>query len=132
VRSLILFLVGLAIGAICTVIAVNALHRGTAYPNAVMAMMGQQMKALDQSVKASRCASTDLTPRLQTLRFVANDLEPAFSEMQDKAQFARYSSDLRAAADQALMAPPANCKAAVAAINNLDKACDSCHRDYKN
>ena len=131
-RSLILFLVGLAVGAICTVIAVNAMNRGTAYPNAVMAMMGQQMKALDRSVKASRCASTDLTPRLQTLRFIANDLEPAFPEMQDEAQFGRYSSELRAAADQALMAPPASCKAAVAVINHLDKACDSCHRDYKN
>jgi hypothetical protein len=127
-----LFLVGLAVGAICTVIAVNAMYRGTSYPSAVMAMLGQQMKALDQSVKASRCASTDLTPRLQTLRFIANDLEPAFVDMQDEAQFGRYSSDLRAAADQALMAPPSNCKAAAAAISNLDKACDSCHRDYKN
>lgn len=131
-RSLILFLIGLAVGAICTVIAINAMHRGTAYPNAVMAMMGQQMKALDKSLKASRCASTDLTPQLQTLRFVANDIEPAFVDMQEEAQFARYSSDLRAAADQALMTPPANCKAAAAAISNLDKACDSCHRDYRN
>jgi cytochrome c556 len=130
-RSLVLLLVGLAVGAICALIAINALQRGTAYPNAVMAMMGQQMKAMDASVKQSRCASTDLTPRLQTLRFVANDIEPAFEDMKDEAQFGRYSSDLRAAADAALMAPPASCKAAAAVISNLGKACDSCHRDYK-
>jgi cytochrome c556 len=128
---LVLLLVGLAVGALCTLIAINSLHRGTAYPNAVMAMMGQQMKAMDKSIKQSRCASTDLTPPLQTLRFVANDIEPAFTDMQDKAQFGRYASDLRAAADAGLMAPPANCKAALAAVNSLDKACDNCHRDYR-
>jgi hypothetical protein len=131
-RTLVLFLVGLAVGALCTLIAVNALNRGTAYPNAVMAMMGQQMKALDRSVKASRCASTDLTPRLQTLRFVANDIEPAFTDLQSDAQFGRYAADLRAAADAALMTPPASCAAASAALANLGKACDSCHRDFKN
>lgn len=131
-RSLILFVVGLMVGALCTVIAINALNRGTAYDHAVMAMMGQQMKALDSSIKQSRCSSADLTPRLQTLRFVANDIEPAFTDMRDEAQFGRYASDLRAAADAALMTPPASCTAATAALSNLDKACDSCHRDYKN
>ena len=130
-RSLILLLVGLLVGALCTLMAVNALDRGTAYPNAVMALMGQQMKAIDKSIKQSRCASTDLTPRLQTLRFVANDIEPAFADMQEEVQFGRYAADLRAAADAALMTPPANCAAASAALSKLDKACDSCHRDYK-
>jgi hypothetical protein len=130
-RALVLFLVGLAVGAMGTLIALNALDRGTDYPDAVMAMMGQQMKALDGSVKASRCASTDLTPRLQTLRFVANDIEPAFADLQKDAQFGRYAADLRAAADAALMAPPASCQAATAALSRLGKACDSCHRDYK-
>ena len=130
-RSLVLFLVGLAVGALCTLIAVNALNRGTAYPNAVMAMMGQQMKALDGSVKAARCASTDLTPRLQTLRFVANDIEPAFADQKMDEQFGRYAASLRTAADAALMTPPASCSAAAAMLSNLGKACDSCHRDYK-
>ena len=131
-RSLVLLVVGLLVGSLCTVIAINALNRGTDYPNAVMAVMGQQMKAMDKSVKQSRCASTDLTPRLQTLRFVANDIEPAFADMRDEVQFGRYAADLRSAADAALTAPPASCAAATAALSNLGKACDSCHRDYKN
>jgi len=130
-RSLILFLIGLAIGAVCTAMLVNALNRKSAYPHAVMTMMGHQMKALDASVKQNRCASTDLTPRLQILRFVANDIEPAFIDLKDDAQFVRYAGDLRAAADAALMTPPASCAAASAAVSRLDKACDSCHRDYK-
>jgi cytochrome c556 len=130
-RLLVLFLVGLAVGALGTLIAINALNRGTAYPNAVMAMMGQQMKAIDRSVKANHCAATDLVPRLQTLRFVANDIEPAFAGDIDDPQFNRYAADLRAAADGALANPPVSCAAASATLSNLGKACDSCHRDFK-
>jgi hypothetical protein len=130
-RLVVLFLIGLAVGALGTLVAINALHRGTPYPNAVMAMMGQQMKAMDLSVKANHCAATDLVPRLQTMRFVANDIEPAFAGDIDDAQFARYAADLRAAADGALMNPPASCSAASATLSRLGKACDSCHRDFK-
>lgn len=130
-RSLVLFLVGLAVGALCTLIAVNALDRGTSHHDAVMSLMGQQMKSISQSVKASRCAATDLTPRLQTLRFVANDIEPAFPDLQADPQFGRYAADLRRAADAALMTPPANCAAAGAALTSLKKTCDACHRDFK-
>jgi hypothetical protein len=131
-RAFVLFLVGLAVGALGTVIAVNALNRGTAYDHAVMAMMGQQMKAIDGSIKANRCTTADIVPRLQTLRFVANDIEPAFADLQDDAQFLRYAGDLRAAADAALQTPPASCAAAGAALAKIDKGCDACHREYKN
>jgi cytochrome c556 len=130
-RSLVLLLIGLAVGAACTLIAVNALNRHTPYNKAVMAMMGQQMKAVDKSVKANKCAATDLVPRLQTLRFVANDIEPAFAGDIDDPQFNRYAADLRAAADAALTNPPASCAAASTTLSSLGKACDSCHRDFR-
>ena len=130
-RLVILFLVGLAVGALCTLIAVNALNRGTSWNHAVMGMMGQQMKAVDASVKANKCAATDLVPRLQTLRFVANDIEPAFPDLVGEPQFVRYAADLRAAADTALAAPPVSCQSASATISKLDKACDACHRDFR-
>lgn len=131
-RWLIVLLIGLGVGIMCTAMAMNALSRTTAYPRGVMVVIGQQFKALDKSVKQNRCATTDITPRLQTLRFVANDIEPAFESMQNDQQFGRYAGDLRAAADAALMTPPASCAAATAALNRIDKACDSCHRDYRN
>lgn len=131
-RVLVLFIVGLLIGALGTLIAVNTLRQGTPYPNAVMAVMGQQMKALDRSVKANRCAPADLTPRLQAIRLLANDIEPAFVDMREEVQFGRYASDLRAIADASLQTPPATCTAAAATVSQLGKACDSCHRDYKN
>jgi cytochrome c556 len=128
---LVLFLIGLAVGALLTAVGINAMHRSTPWSHAVMAMMGQQMKALDQNVKANHCAATDMAPRLQTLRLVANDIEPAFAGEIDDPQFGRYAADLRAGADGALVAPPASCAAAQATLASLGKACDSCHRDFK-
>jgi cytochrome c556 len=130
-RLIVLFLIGLAVGAIGTLAAVNALNRHTPWNKATMAVMGQQMKAIDTSVKANKCAATDFAPRLQTLRLVANDIEPAFAGDIDDPQFGRYAADLRGAADAALAAPPTSCKAASATLSNLGKACDNCHRDFR-
>ena len=131
-RLFVLFLIGLAVGALGTLAAVNALHRHTPWTKATMAVMGQQMKAMDQNAKANKCASTDFVPRLQTLRMVANDIEPAFAEETSDPQFGRYAADLRKAADTALAAPPTTCNTANAMISSLGKACDSCHRDFRN
>ncbi|MBY4597189.1 cytochrome c [bacterium BD-1] len=130
-RSLILVLVGLLAGFLLTVIGMNALRQGTAYPNGVMAVMAAQMKGLDQSLKQNRCAATDLTPRLQTLRHLANDLEPAFLPTQDDERFIQHSTVLRASLDAALATPPADCAAAGVAINRVNSGCQACHRDFK-
>ena len=130
-RLIVLFLIGLAVGAAGTLIAITALNRQTAWDHATMAVIGQQMKAMDQAVKANRCTSGDFAPRLQTMRLVANDIEAAFADEVDDPQFNRYAADLRAATDAALVAPPATCKAASATLSNLGKACDSCHREFR-
>ena len=129
-RSLLLLLLGIALGAACSAYAVNALNRRSAYSDGVMTVMGHQMKSLGQNLKQNRCTPSDLTTQLQTLRLVANNIEPAFASMQGDAQFGRYASGLRAAADSALAAPLTSCALASAAVDKVDKACDSCHRDY--
>jgi cytochrome c556 len=130
-RSLILLLIGLAIGIIGTGILMNALSRETAYSKGVMAVMGAQMKALDKSVKANRCTANDLLPRFQTLRAVANDIEPAFTPTSDDDKFGHRASDLRAAEDAALMTPLGTCVAATAAIHKIGDSCSNCHQDFR-
>jgi cytochrome c556 len=132
VRSLILLLIGLAIGVICTGIVMNALSRETAYSKGVMAVMGAQMKALDKSVKANRCTANDLLPRFQTLRAVANDIEPAFTPTSDDDKFGHRASDLRAAEDAALLTPLTTCANATAAIHKIGDTCGNCHQDFRN
>ncbi|MFY2764760.1 hypothetical protein [Arenimonas sp. MALMAid1274] len=130
-RTLIVGVIGLVVGALCTLILMNSLRQGTAYPNGVMAVMGAQMKGLDQSLKQNRCAATDLSPRLQTLRHVSNDLEPAFLPTQDDERFIQYASDLRAALDAAVSTPPADCAAARVVLDRVSNGCQACHRDFK-
>ena len=130
-RSLILVLIGLFVGAACSLVAVSALRQGTAYPNGVMAVMSAQMGALGQSLKQNRCAATDLTPPLMTLRHLGNDLEPAFLPTQDDERFVAHASELRAALDAALSAPPADCAAARVVVDRVNGGCQSCHRDFK-
>ena len=79
-RSLILLLVGLFMGAALTLIGMNYLRRGTSYPEGVMAVMGGQVKGANDAIGKNRCGSADLLPRLQTLRYVANEIEPAFAD----------------------------------------------------
>jgi cytochrome c556 len=130
-RTIILFFVGLVVGIVGCLIAYNAMNRQTPWTKATMAVMGHQLKSIDESVKASRCTTADIVPHLQTLRLVANDIEPAFKGEIDQPQFGRYAADLRAAADTALIAPPATCKTANDTLSSLGKACDSCHRDFR-
>lgn len=125
----ILFLLGLAIGAVLATIWSNTLHKRDAYPDGVMAVLNAQMGSLDKSVKANRCTASDLLPRLQTLRAVANDIEPAFQE--DDEAFGKHAGTLRAAADAALSTPPAGCQAAAATLDRIDEACTGCHREFK-
>lgn len=130
-RALILLLIGLAIGIIGTGIVMNALGRQTAYSDGVMTVMGMQMKALDKSVKANRCTANDLLPRFQTLRAVANDIEPAFGPTADDDKFGHRASDLRAAADSALGMPLNTCAAATSAIHKVGDSCENCHQDFR-
>ncbi len=130
-RFLAVAVISLLVGSLCTLILLNALRQGTAYPNGVMAVMSAQMKGLSQSLKANRCATTDLSPRLQSLRFLGNDLEPAFLPTRDDALFTEHASKLRAALDAALAAPPSDCTAAKVALDRVNAACQACHRDFK-
>jgi hypothetical protein len=130
-RSLIVGVIGLLVGALLTLITINALRQGTAYPNGVMAVMSAQMKTLDQSMRRNRCAASDLMPPLLTLRHLGNDLEPAFLPTQDDERFIAHASELRAALDAAVSTTPADCAAARVAVDRVSGGCQACHRDFK-
>src|SRR5690606_7475812 len=62
-RYLFLFLVGLAVGAVATVMVMRALEaRKDPYPDAVMNVMSAHVGALYKNVEQNRCAATDTIP----------------------------------------------------------------------
>jgi cytochrome c556 len=130
-RFVVVLLIGLFVGAACSLIAVSAMRKETPPSTALMAMLRFHSAGLDQAVKSNRCAATDLTPRLQTMRHLANDLEPAFGETEDDELFAKHSSAFRAALDAALATPPSDCVSAGVALDRISDGCRACHRDFK-
>jgi cytochrome c556 len=131
-RSVVTLVIGLLVGALLTVIALNNLRRGTAYPNGVMAVMAAQMGQLDRQVKAKACSAADLEAPLGTLLALGNDLEPAFLPTADDAAFSRYAGDYRTAVERAAGASPARCEDATAALDAISAACKACHQQFKN
>lgn len=130
-RSVVALIVGLLVGALLTVIAVNSLKKGTAYPNGVMAVMSAQMGQLDGRIKSKACAGPDLEANLGTLVALGNDLETAFLPTPDDEAFSKYAADYRAAVDAAMAVPPANCEAAAQSLNAISATCKACHQQFK-
>jgi hypothetical protein len=132
-RYLFLFLLGLVVGIVATVMAMRALDaRKDHYPESVMHMFDAHMGALDRNVAQNRCAATDTLPQLQSLRMIANDIEPAFGDLREDTRFAGHASDLRAALDRALASPPLACAGVQAAMKDIGGTCKACHRDFRN
>jgi hypothetical protein len=132
-RYLFLFLIGLVVGVIGTVMAMRALDaRKDHFPESVMHIFGAHMDMLDANVTANRCAATDTLPQLQALRTLANDIEPAFGDLRDDTRFTGHASDLRAVLDRTLSSPPLTCPGVQAAMKDIGGACKACHQDFRN
>ena len=114
-RYLFLFLLGLVLGVVAAVMLLRALQARTdPFPDALMNVMAHQSGALRDAAKANRCTPADTLPRLQSLRALANDIEPAFPGLSDDTRFGSAASTLRATLDQALATPPATAASAPA------------------
>ena len=131
-RYLFLFLIGLVLGVIGTVMGMRALDaRKDHFHESVMHVMQHHLGAIKTGMEQNRCAATDVLPHLQTLRRMGDDLEPAFPELADDARFAGHASKLRATLDAALASPPLNCAGAGAALQSIGGSCKACHDDFR-
>ena len=132
-RYLFLFVIGLAVGVIGTVMAMRAIDaRQDHFPGSVMGVQQWHMGQLKTAMEQNRCNATDTLPHLQALRTMANDIQPAFGDLRDDARFAKHASDLRATLDKSLSTPPLNCAGVGTALASISEDCKSCHQDFRN
>ena len=132
-RYFFLFLLGLAVGIVGTVMALRALDaRKDHYPESVMHVMAAHLDALSGSVKQNRCTATDTLPHLQALRTMANDIEPAFGDLREDQRFAQHAADLRASLDGVLANPPIACAGVETAMQEIGGNCKACHKEFRN
>ncbi len=131
-RYALLIVLGLAIGIIGTVMAMNALNSGPHLAEGLMGLQQFHMKALQTNIDQNHCAVTDNLPHLQALRSLSNDIEPVFLPIEKEQDFRQKSSNLRASLDTLLAVPPADCAAVAAAKTKIGHECKACHDEFKN
>lgn len=131
-RYLFLFLIGLVMGVVATVMAVRAIDaRSDHYPMAVMTVMQAHVTQLKASTDANRCSATDVLPHLESLRTVSNDIEVAFKDEADDERFGKHASALRATLDSARTSPPLNCAGVSKMAERINGDCKACHQDFR-
>lgn len=131
-KYLFLFLIGLVLGVIATVMAMRAIQaRKDHFPESVMHVQQWHLGQLKSKVEQNRCAATDILPNLRTLRALADDLEPAFPDLRDDKRFAEHASRMRARLDAALASPPLNCAGVGTTASDIGEACKACHQDFR-
>ena len=132
-RYLFLFLLGLVIGIVATVMAVRALDaRKDHFPESVMHVQQWHLGQLKSNVEQNRCVPIDTLPHLQALRTMVNNIEPAFPGLSDDKRFVEHASKMRASLDGALASPPLNCAGVGTIASDIGEACKACHQDFRN
>lgn len=130
-RSVVMLVVGLVIGAVCTTMALRALNQGSEYPQGVMALMGVHLGAVRKAVEAGRCEAGEMARHAATLRLVAHDIEPAFLAGGDEPAFAAHAVELRQAAGALEQAAGAGCAALSEAAASVGRSCKACHQEFR-
>jgi cytochrome c556 len=132
-KALGLLLLGLLIGAVASVSALNALRKATAFPRGVMAVQGHHMGKLREAVTADPCEPASAQRHLQALQILTADIEPAFlPDGQQDEIFSRYAAQMGQRIDSVLATlPQADCATLRISLGDIGDGCKACHRDYK-
>lgn len=131
-KYLFLFLLGLVLGVVATVMVLRAwTARQDPFPRSTMNVQQWHLGQLKRSVEENRCEPTNTLPHLQALRSLANNIEPAFPDLRDDERFTRHTSQLRADLDTALSSPPLNCAGVGSTLKTVADSCKACHQDFR-
>lgn len=131
-RYLFLFLLGLVIGAIGTVMAMRAIDaRKDHFHEAIMHVQAWHAGELKAAIDSNRCAATDSLPHLQALRTMADNLEDGFPDLAEDERFSTHASAFRATLDAAIASPPRDCASLGATLGRIGEGCKACHQDFR-
>lgn len=131
-RYLFLFLLGLVLGVIGTVMAMRAWNeRRDHFPESVMNVQGWHIGQLKDDIAQNRCGATDTLPHLRALRTTGDDLEAAFPDLADDQRFKAHAAKYRGTLDAALASPPLDCAGVEATLKQVGDTCKDCHQDFR-
>jgi len=130
-RSLILLILGLAFGAACTAIAMNALAQRSAYARGVMQVMQHHYAELRNGQRTGRCEAPTVARAHESLRLLEDEIERSvYGDGTPEPPFREYTDRLRSAVAD-LGDGTQGCAALAPIINRVGDSCDACHRQYR-
>lgn len=132
-RSILLIILGLAIGAVAATTVGNVLRMRDAYPRAVMVLMRHHMSMLQAETRSGRCPADGTALHLRRLDAVSQEIEPAFAGADGRVDpaFAKAAERLRRSFADGLARLPASCADLTRRMQTIGDACDDCHRRFR-
>lgn len=128
-RTLILILIGLVLGAFGTRMIERTLQMQHAYPRAVMVVMQHHFVSMRNEVKGGKCPAATTQNHLEAMIGIAHEIGPAFGT--GDAHFNNLANRLRQSLQQTVGSTPVDCKGLAAALPVIGGRCDDCHREYR-
>jgi cytochrome c556 len=131
-RALAFILVGLMLGALISVTALNFLNRGPQTHKAIMQMMKYQVDTARAVIDPGCPNGGNVQRQLTTLRALSEDLDAIYvARGFDKDLFGKQSQQMRERLDKALTTEWSSCPAQVEAMNQVRQGCKSCHDEFE-
>ena len=131
VRSLILFVLGIAIGAIAAFQVGSVWRQRDAYPRGVMAVMQHHLGALHQEVVGNQCTIVQSALHLDWLQRMAGAIPGAFPQYGHDEHFQNFVHRLQGEIRTTQSPPPGECAALEPRIRAIGGACEACHAEYR-
>lgn len=130
-RFALVFLIGLAAGALGMSQIGKVLAARDAYPRGVMAVMQQHYGALRLGLDGGACKAAENQNNLAWVARMSTQINPALNPDAADLRFDTYVRKLDARIAAAQTIAPANCPALRVAAQNIGAACQSCHEIYR-
>lgn len=128
-KALVMLLVGLLAGALCTAALVSATGKRNAHERAVMVMLARHVDALRDAHAGRACATDAAQARLGQVAAAAREMDFAFAGWDDpvfQRQTRRFQDVTGAAATQVV-----DCPTLQRTLEAFEDSCRSCHREFR-
>ncbi len=130
-RSLILLVLGIAIGAIAAFQVGTVWRQRDAYPRGVMAVMQHHLGSLHLEIVANQCPLAQATLHLDWLQRMAGVIPDALPQYGHDAHFQNFVHRLQGEIHDTQSPPAGTCKALEPRIRAIGGACEACHAEYR-
>lgn len=130
-RFALVFLIGLAVGALGMSQIGKVLAARDAYPRGVMAVMQQHYGALRRALDQNQCVAANNSANLLWMTRMSEQIEPALNPGDVDPRFHAYARKLDARLAAARALNPASCPALRVAARQIGARCAACHAVYR-